>query len=682
LAEFKKTLEGAAVPSLVTLLLALSATTISYGYGFGAAAELVFGAATGIVALAFAFAMLRDSCHRGKGPSGMARAAFLSLLVPICIAAVPAYRISAIMAADAADPGSGPVLATVTSVRMLRYSLETDLSWRSTGSSDMVKIRAYFPTGTEIGEGDEIKLSRRPRALAGKNASSQFARGLLRKGITHTVSPGTGEFEVTGRAAPTKRRQFQQRLAERIGRLFDPGTSALLKGLYFGNANHIGKDTVYHFTRSGVLHILSASGSHLTTLAFLPVALLGLFRVDRRAIFVLVAAVLAAYIFITDLPVSLQRAFIMFCVGGICLLLDYERNALNALFHSAAAIVVMQPWEIYSLGSQLTFGATLGILLFYGGYRDSLAKLPALLRNPLALTLSAQSLIFPVLAFRLGEINIISLAANLVVVPLVELVFTGSVCILLLDTASPAAAHALAAFLDICHAAGVRSAVFFSSLPGHFSPGSLAPALVVPYILYLAPLLKITRGRPPAALCLPAACAAAWVILAPIPMRPGEIAVLKTPHTRAAFTLMDGVAHIAGKVGSVEDAKLLAREVRNTGAGKVSLRLAGIEFGSIGAASHLAKNLNLAAFTIEGNFIYGKYLDGLLSVLDRDGVRLFMEGGSPAAAPETKKSDAFARERAASLLQKAITAAAGTGRTAGGPPRMVRFDTTEGPGGD
>ena len=550
MAVSKSVLEGAAVPSFITLLLCVAATTTVYGTALGSTGETRFGLCACFAALCFSAYFISRTAFRGGSAGGrsLARAVLLYLAVPACIAAVPAVR--AFQAAEHArgEAGPGPITAAVMEVRTLRYSLETGLEPAGLpGRAERFRIRAYLPCGADVTPGDTITFRKSPRDLAGGNPPGSFARGLMRKGFTHTVSLSPDEYDVTARAAHSRRREFQARLSDRICRIFDRQTAALLKGLYFGNANHIGKEIVHHFTRAGVLHILSASGSHLTTLAFLPFVLLGFFRIDRRAIFVLVAAVLAAYIYITDIPVSLQRAFIMFALGGVHLILDYERNTLNALFHSGTVIIILQPWEIYSLGSQLTFGATLGILLFYRSYADSLRPLPALLRNPLALTLSAQSLIFPVLAVRLGEINIISLASNLVVVPLVELVFAASAGLLALDTAVPGLARTPAVLIDLCFAAGYRAAAFFSALPGHFSPGAAASVLVLPYLLYLAPLFRLKRFRAPVHFCVPAACLLTWHLLAGPRMDAETVAVLETSATRAAFVVVNGEAHLAGK---------------------------------------------------------------------------------------------------------------------------------------
>jgi ComEC/Rec2-related protein len=686
--ESRSALEGAAVPSLITLLLCIASTTTAYGTALGLPAETYFGLGAGFTALSFSVLIITRRARRDGSPGGrgFARALLLCLALPACIGAVPGMR--AHMAATAAHGGTGaePVTASVVDTRLLRYSLEAELEAPAGDHTGRLRILAYLPVDADAAPGDTIRFRKKPRALSAGASPNHYARGLLRKGFSHTVSLSADDYTVTSRAAPSTRRDFRSRVSERIDRVFAADTASLLKGLYFGNKNHIKKETVFRFTRAGVLHILAASGSHLATLAFLPLALLGIVRLDRRAIFVLVVLVLAAYLYLTDLPVSLQRAFIMFAIGGLHLLLDHERNTLNALFHSAAAIIILEPWEIYSLGFQLTFGATLGILLFYRNYSGALRALPALLRGPLALTLSAQSLVFPVLALQLGEINIISLASNLVIVPLVQCVFAASAGLLALDAAVPGLAQAPAALVDLCFIAGDRAAAFFSSFPGHFSPGIAMPVLALPYLLYLAPLARLGRFRLPVYLCVPAACLLTWQFLKAPLMDAETVAVLETPATRAAFVIAGGEAHLAGTVGSMEDARLLARAVASSGALTASLRLSSLNYRNIHAAAHLAKSLCISSFTVDRDFVYGKYLGRLLTVLDRDGTT-FGAGGSPVNVRKEgddrlRGNDAFARERAAMLLKEVLDGdRRGTAVGTVPPRRIVRIVTNRGPGG-
>ena len=64
------------------------------------------------------------------------------------------------------------------------------------------------------------------------------------------------------------------------------------------------------------------------------------------------------------------------------------------------------------------------------------------------------------------------------------------------NVAVPGLPQSPAALVDLCFAAGYRAAAFFSALPGHFSPGVAASVLLLPYLLYLAPLFRLGDSVP------------------------------------------------------------------------------------------------------------------------------------------------------------------------------------------
>ncbi len=594
-----------------------------------------------------------------RSPSEIARNVILFLIIPLSFALAAGYHARELCSIPSINGEAAKRSGTVVEARMLRYSMEAVLAISTPGEGGTHHVLAYLPRGTDIGQGDTLSFSRPPAPLSRPGPTNQFARTMGRKGISHAVRLGPDDFTVVPSPSSSLRRDFRLALAEKIDRLFGSGTAGLLKGLYFGNKNHIPKETVLSFTRAGVLHILAASGSHLATLAFLPLALLGLARLDRRGAFIITALFLALYLYATDLPVSLQRAFIMFVLGGLHLVLDHRRNPLNVLFHAAAAVLIVQPWELYSLGFQLTFGATAGILLFYSNCRSSLSFLPPVLRNPLALTISAQALVFPILALRLGEINIVSLAANLVVVPLVQLIFAASAGLLSLECLFPGAVAAAARAVDLCYAATLQSASFFAGLPGHFSPGALSPAIIVPYILFLLPV--IPRGLPVflRALGAPAGCLAAWALLAPATL-PGSVTVLSSPASLAAFTVRGGEAFLYGSIGSMEDARALVKKISETGVSKAAVRLRGLDYRNAGAAAHLAKNMCLSSFTLEGGYTYGSYLNRIAEVLDADGVTMSISENGGENGEGGKEMEVLTKSIYAPLHQKQTGAPRGT----------------------
>jgi competence protein ComEC len=129
------------------------------------------------------------------------------------------------------------------------------------------------------------------------------------------------------------------------------------------------------FEQTGTAHLLAISGLHLGALAGLLWLLVGavVVRVAPRAcerhgrrrlcgIFVVVA--LAAYVAAIGAPVSAVRAWFAVTIGVGAIVFMRAFCPLHALAAAALGAVVMQPSVVFEMGFQLSFSATLGILLF------------------------------------------------------------------------------------------------------------------------------------------------------------------------------------------------------------------------------------------------------------------------------------------------------------------------------
>jgi len=122
------------------------------------------------------------------------------------------------------------------------------------------------------------------------------------------------------------------------------------------------------------------------------------------------------------MPVSLLRAVIMFGLFYVQLLLFRQRNIFNYLMITCTAIMILMPWEIFSPGFQLSFGATAGIILFYKQYRKAFNRLPAIIADPAAVTLAAQVATLPVIIIQMNQINTAGLLSNLIIIPVITLI--------------------------------------------------------------------------------------------------------------------------------------------------------------------------------------------------------------------------------------------------------------------
>lgn len=211
----------------------------------------------------------------------------------------------------------------------------------------------------------------------------------------------------------------------------------LINSLITGDRSEIPIDVNQQFVNSGTIHILAVSGSHVGI-----ILILLMFALQRSNKFFRFFTILIALIFywhFTGATSSAKRAIIMAIVWQICLLLERKNNNINVLAISALILLFINPLELYQLGFQLSFAAVLSIIIFYPMLekqkQNILKKIKRknwkyiildYLFESFLITIAAQILLFPILAYYFERFSIISFLSNLIIVPLSGIIITSS----------------------------------------------------------------------------------------------------------------------------------------------------------------------------------------------------------------------------------------------------------------
>lgn len=222
---------------------------------------------------------------------------------------------------------------------------------------------------------------------------------------------------------------LRARAQEAIARLLPEPEAALLTGILLGVETGIPKDLYDQFNRTGTSHIIVISGFNITIIAGLMAAVFGRLMGKRRAFYAVVAGI-AFYTLLVGAEAAVTRAAIM---GGLCAWAAYlgrRSMALASLFAAGLVMTLLNPLALWDVGFQLSFMATLSLVLFATPltqrFEAALAgRLPAgagrtalnFLNDALIVTLAAQVLTLPLVAYYFGRVSLVSPLANLLVLP-------------------------------------------------------------------------------------------------------------------------------------------------------------------------------------------------------------------------------------------------------------------------
>ena len=206
--------------------------------------------------------------------------------------------------------------------------------------------------------------------------------------------------------------------------------AGILIALAVGDQRAIDAEQWRVFSRTGITHLMSISGLHVTMLAGLAYALLNwlwrrtpslMLRIPAQRAAVVGGFVAAlAYCLIAGFAVPAQRTLYMLAVVAIALWTQRAVSASRVLALALALVLLLDPWAVLAAGFWLSFGAV-GVLFYIGNARLGSAHwLAEWGRAQWALTIA----MIPALLLLFQQFSLVSPLANAIAIPLVSFVIT------------------------------------------------------------------------------------------------------------------------------------------------------------------------------------------------------------------------------------------------------------------
>jgi len=249
---------------------------------------------------------------------------------------------------------------------------------------------------------------------------------------------------------------LKARGAALLDRVLPEPAAALANGMLLGIESGIPDDVAEAFKATGTTHVIVISGSNIALLSGVLMAGLSGVLGKRRAAFPAIAGIIL-YVLLVGADAAALRAGLM---GGLFILAIYfgrRSTAYVSLCASALFMTVLNPLTLWDIGFQLSFMATLGLILFTpaiegqfqrvlarGLTKERMHRVMGILNDALIVTLAAQVTTLPVIVYYFGRISLISLVTNFFILPAQPPIMTGGMATLVAGLAWEPLARVLA----------------------------------------------------------------------------------------------------------------------------------------------------------------------------------------------------------------------------------------------
>ncbi len=397
--------------------------------------------------------------------------------------------------------------------RVCERAARTDAGWQTVldGVSldgEPYKARVAVTAGfiVEPVYGQRLTLSAALRPPGGYRAKTWRYQGVgaLAKGDADTLTITEPQSDWYGGLLALRAAAF-----ERILLLF-PESGGVAAAMLLGDKSGLDSEEYERFSAVGVSHLFAVSGLHVSVLAG---ALYFALRIDRPWLrFFLLAAFLVFYALLTALSPSVLRASVMLLCGALAFPLRRRRDGPSALAAAFILVLLYRPAALLQIGFQLSFSAVYGILLLAPMLQRATRRLGSALSGILSASVAVNLATLPVSALAFGLFQPLSVATNILLLPLVPFFFVPAfLCAALSFVFLPAArflarlpAFALALILAVVERGGDAAL----TLP---APSAFACLLYFAALLIASPLcLRPLKTRLVHATALLACAALAW----------------------------------------------------------------------------------------------------------------------------------------------------------------------------
>jgi competence protein ComEC len=238
-----------------------------------------------------------------------------------------------------------------------------------------------------------------------------------------TILPGNG-----GNPFFVQVYKLKAKLLENTYRLYHDPEASLLAGILFGVDTGLTSKLQDAFKNTGTAHIIAISGFNIAIIAGVFFSLFkNMFGERLGAAFAILG--IFFYTLLVGAEAAVVRAALMGSLSLLARQLGRRNDGLNMLAFVALVMSLWNPLVLWDVGFQLSFFATLGLVIYAEPFsnftanliskisKQDLSAFTRIINDNVVLTFAAQLTTIPIMAYQFKRISLISFVANPFILP-------------------------------------------------------------------------------------------------------------------------------------------------------------------------------------------------------------------------------------------------------------------------
>lgn len=272
----------------------------------------------------------------------------------------------------------------------------------------------------------------------------------------------------------------------------DSNNANVISSIILGDTSYLDEEILNNFRDLGLAHILAVSGLHIGIISGTLIFIFSRIGINRKVNIIISMSIVWIYCYLIGFPPSTVRAGIMLTFLYISTLIHEPYDSINTVMFSILISLYLNPFLLFHLGFQLSYIATLSIIILAPSIKLLFYPFKNKVIDSISVILAVNIGLLPVQAYYFNIISLLSLAANIIAVPLMSLSLVLGFVMILFNYTLPFLNVSLGIILDFLMFIQSFIVDFFTRIPiNTFKIYSPNLGTIILYYLAIVIILRI-----------------------------------------------------------------------------------------------------------------------------------------------------------------------------------------------